>query len=781
MELENPPAPRSNLPQTPARRLSPQRTSQVVVAALAVAAAIGGAVAGCHPTGTPIVDPFEAAVFAAAMTIIVSRSARGTWLAVGVGAVLLSRSWLLFPAVATIALAFASVFPKRSHRRLGALVGALGVQVMLRWPPEVFHGFPSLIAGALFVLCAVSAYRRSGSKLQRRVRLVVAGLAVGAVVLCLPFAIGALLVRGDVSQGQQATKVAIDDLSGGSTGSASTLLVTAARDMNRSSTATGGWWTLGTRLIPVASQHARLVAGSTSIAGRVAMEGSKQATALDYHRLDYENGAIDLAAMQAMARPASILSSDLTVASHQLNGLESPWLIGPVQSPFARVRQQVQQASSNASLAVQAIGALPDILGADGPRNYFVAFMTPSESRGLDGFIGSFGILTADDGHVSLTRSGPINEIETALPPGGAKLTGPLDYLARYGPFQPGVFPQDVTYSPDLPSVTEVMAQLYPQAGGTSIDGVLAIDPYGLAALLKFTGPIDVPGLPTPLTSANAAQELLTQQYITFDGGATPEDAARRDLLQSSLQVAFQKLVRGSLPGPRTLARDLAAPAAQGRIAFWSVHPSEQPLLQRLGVDGSFPQANGGDVLAVTTQNAGNNKIDAYLHTAVHDNVMVDPANGAVASQVTVTLKNDATSSGLPPVVIASPAIPGLPPATNRAWLTVYSPFALDGLTVDGQTATATSGSEFGIHAYSAYVDVAPGGQTQVVLKLAGQVKLTGAYHLDLRLQPAVNPVACSVEVEASDDWVVAGTENSSVRWTAGPSEIQHLGLTFAH
>lgn len=781
MEPENPPTPRPNLPQTPARRFSAQKRSEVLVAALAVAAAIGGALAGCHPTGTHIVDPLESAVFAAAMTIIVSRSARGTWLVVGVGAVLLSRGWLLLPAGATIGLAFASVFPRRSHRRLGALVGALSVQVMLRWPPEMFHGFPSLIAGALFVLCAVSAYRRSGSKLQRRVRLVVTGLALAAVVVCLPFAIGALLVRGDVSQGQQATKVAIDDLSGGSTGSASAVLVTAAKDMNRSSTATGGWWTLGTRLIPVASQHARLVAGSTSIAGRVAMEGSKQATALDYHRLDYQNGAIDLAAMQAMAGPASILSGELTVANRQLNGLESPWLIGPVQSPFARVRQEVQQASSNASLAVQAISALPDILGAAGPRNYFVAFMTPSESRGLDGFVGSFGILTADGGHVSLTRSGPIGEIETALPAGGAKLTGPVDYLARYGAFQPGVFPQDVTYSPDLPSVTEVMAQLYPQAGGTSIDGVLAIDPYGLAALLKFTGPIDVPGLPTPLTSANAAQELLTQQYITFDGSATPADAARRDLLQSSLQVAFQKLVRGSLPGPRTLAQDLAAPAAQGRIAFWSVHSSEQPLLQRLGIDGSFPQANGGDVLAVTTQNAGNNKIDAYLRTAVHDDVMVDPANGSVASQVTVTLKNDATSSGLPPIVINSPASPGLPPGTNRTWLTVYSPLALQGLTVNGQPGTATPGSEFGIHAYSAYVDVPPGGQTQVVLQLAGQVEITSAYHLDLRLQPSVNPVTCSVQVSATGDWLVAGTDDSTVQWTAGSSESQHLAVSFVH
>ena len=246
--------------------------------------------------------------------------------------------------------------------------------------------------------------------------------------------------------------------------------------------------------------------------------------------------------------------------------------------------------------------------------------------------------------------------------------------------------------------------------------------------------------------------------------------------------MAFQKLVKGSLPGPRSLAQDLSVPAAQGRIAFWSVHPSEQPLLQRLGIDGSFPQSNGGDLLAVTTQNAGNNKIDAYLHTAIRDDVTVDPGTGSVSSQLTVTLKNDATSSsGLPPVVIASPASPGLPPATNRTWLTVYSPFALDGATVNGQPATVSSGPEFGVHAYSAYVNVAPGGQAQVVLQLAGHVQLTGAYHLDLRLQPAVNPVTCSVQVDASGDWLVAGTVSSAVQWTAGPSDFQRLGVSFSH
>ena len=775
MERENRPAPPLPPPETPARGPSSLRNSQVLVAVLAVAAAIGGALAGCHPTGTPIVDPLETALFAAAMTVIVSRSSRGTWVVVGVGAVLLSRSWLLVPAVATMGVAFASVFPRRSHRWLGALVGAIGIQVMLRWPAELFHGFPSLVAGGLFVLYGVSAYRQSRSQAQRRVRQVVAGLALAAIVLCLPFAIGTLLVRTEVAQGQHATRVAIDDLSGGTSGSASALLATAAKDLNGSSAATGGWWTSGARLVPVASQHARLVAGATGIAGRVAIVGSKQASALNYHRLDYRNGSVDLAAMRAMAGPAAVLSGQLSVANRQLGGLESPWLVGPVQAPFARVREEVRQAASNASLAVQAAAVLPDILGGAGPRHYFVAFMTPSESRGLDGFIGSFGVLTADGGHVALTRSGPIADIESALPPGGANLTGPLDYLARYGAFQPGVFPQDVTYSPDLPSVSAVLAQLYPQAGGTSIDGVLAIDPYGLAALLNFTGPIDVPGLPVPLTSANAARVLLTQQYTSFDGGVTPQDAARHDFLQSSLRVAFGQLVGGSLPEPRALAQDLAGPVAQGRIGFWSMHPSEQPLLRRLAVDESFPQTNSGDLLAVTTQNTGNNKIDAYLHTSIADQVSFDPGTGAERSAVGVTLTNDAPATGLPAEVIDSPADPGLAPGTNETWLTVYSPLSFDQVTVDGAPGTMSATRELGVWAYSTYVDVAAGASVTVSVGLTGAVAAGSTLRLSVRLQPSANPERAKVVVRPAGPWTLAATGDPA-DWTVGPS-IRQEGI----
>ena len=55
--------------------------------------------------------------------------------------------------------------------------------------------------------------------------------------------------------------------------------------------------------------------------------------------------------------------------------------------------------------------------------------------------------------------------------------------------------------SPDLPDVAQVIRELYsgayPDMGGDHIDGVLVVDPSGLAALLNFTGPIQVTARPS--------------------------------------------------------------------------------------------------------------------------------------------------------------------------------------------------------------------------------------------------------------------------------------------
>ena len=760
------------------RRRSQREVSRLFVAPLTIAAAVCGAFAGCHPTGTHVVDPLETAAFAAGFTLLTSRAARGTWLVLGVASVLLARSWLLIPAVAVVLIAFLSVLAERSRRRLGALVGALGVQVVLRWPTTFFHGFPSLVAAGLVVLVGISAWRRTSRRTRRRALWSLSGLVVVGVVVSIPAVVAVLLVRGQANAAERSAEAALSIIGGNSSTQAAQDLRTAAADAAHGNSTLSWWLADGIRAVPLLAQQDRFLTGTLRTAAQAAAVGARETPAVDYHRLGYHHGEINLPRLSAMVRPMSILANELTVAARGLDAVGSSWLLAPLESRSRSFRRDVTRAGHAAMLAVEAAKVLPGMLGGAGTRTYLVAFMTPSEARGYDGFIGSYGVLTATNGRVRLSASGSITDIEKALPKGGAILTGPADYLARYGAFRPGMFPQDASYSPDFPTVASVLRQIYTQAGGPPIDGVLGLDPYGLAALLRFTGPVDVPGLPFPLTSSNAAQVLLKEQYTTFDTGESNQNAARHDFLQGALRSAFESLVNGSLPAPRTVSGILDPEVVDGRISFWSFRPQEQPFLRSLGISGAFPGSEGGDLLGVTTQNTGNNKIDAYLHTAVQDTITFNPVTGYTTSIVTVRLTNDAASNGLPPIVIESPADPGLPAGANRSWLTVYSPLELRSAFLDGRRTTMTSGSELGENAYSGYLAVPSKSTGTLQLDLAGRLTARSRLPMTVRLQPSANPERVHLVVSGGGASLLSGNHGVA-SWTLGAAEVQRRILHF--
>ena len=759
------------------RRRSPsrgRRVSAVTVLALAVAAGIAAAAAGCRPTGTGIVDPLYAALFAALVTYACSRASRETLLVFSFVAVVMSHAWLEIPAIAALLIALGSLFPRHSRRRVGALIGTLGVETLLRWPPVAFHGSTALVGGFVLMPVGISAYRRVSGSRQRYAKRALALMGTAAVVLSIPLVVAVVMAHGDISTGQHAADAALSDVSNGSSASATAKLRAATAAFGEASSKLGSWWTSLAAVVPAVAQQRQALATGAATARDLVSAAERVAPNLDYHELSYHKGQVDLDRLSAMLGPARTLDRALSQARAGVGRLRSPWLIGTIQSRLRIFDKSLSRAKSSTDLAVQAIPLVPDMLGARKPQHYFVAFVSPSESRGLDGIVAAYGELTAVNGHISLTVSGPVESLDSALPSGGGSLTGLADFMARYGQFDPGQHFQDATYSPDFPTVAEVISQLYPQTGGDQLDGVLMVDPYGLAPLLSITGPVAVPGLSQPLTRHNAPEILLKSQYLT---GLAQN--ARHDLLQFALHATFQRLVNGSLPGPGLLSRELEPAVLSGRIALWSAHANESPLLRALHLEDPFPRGNGGDLLAVTTQNAGANKIDAYLHTSIADHVTFDPTTGAERSVVRVTLTNDAPATGLPPLVIDSPADPRLAPGTNKTWLSVYSPLAFDQVTVDGTPGTMSATPELGVWAYSTYVDVAPRTSVTVRVGLLGRVASGSTLRLSVRLQPSANPERAQVVVTPAGGWKLAATSHQA-DWDLGPAVVQKRVFYFA-
>jgi hypothetical protein len=280
------------------------------------------------------------------------------------------------------------------------------------------------------------------------------------------------------------------------------------------------------------------------------------------------------------------------------------------------------------------------------------------------------------------------------------------------------------------------------------------------------------------MTYNNAVDVLLKEQYTTFDIGVPNQDLDRHDFLQQALHSTFDQLSTGSLPAPKELSAVLDPAVRDGRISFWSFNPSEDNLIRRLGMDGSFPRARGRDVFAVTTQNSGNNKIDAFLHKTFLDQVTFNPSTGSVRSVVTITLTNDAPTSGLPSVVIDSPGVPSTPVGTNLTWLTLYSPLFFDHVDVNGVRGGMTVGQELGMNAYSAFIDVPSESTVRLTVHLFGHIDKGLSYRLALRLQPSANPQSTIVEVRAAPGWRLSG-DQKGMRWFVGAAMRQARTFSF--
>jgi hypothetical protein len=711
-------------------RAPSQRNQQLAALCIAAASAVVAAAAGCHPTGTPVVDPLLTGGYAAVITMLAGRARRWPGMVPVVVAVLASRGWALVFAIGSGITAMVGASRERRLRSWGAATGALAVQALLRLPDLGFHGASALVAGLAVVPVVVSGYQGLRPAERRQLRRVVLWGLGAAVVITAAYAFALVTARTDLERGVDESRSALDATREGRTDDARLAFERAGESFDRADTFLNGWWTAPARVVPVLAQHVRAVGTASSQGLQLSRTAEETVERANYQELRYEDGQLDLERIRSIQAPLDRTVASMREARDEVAEVDSPWLIGPASEALGDLDGELDGATDEAELAALGVSLAPEMLGGEGTRRYFVAFVTPVELRGSGGFIGSYGELEATDGKLRLVRTGSATELERAVPDGTVQITGPPDYLARYGRYEPGDYFRDMTFSPHFPYDGQVIAEAYPQAGGNEVDGVISIDPIALASLLRLTGPIRVEGFDRTLTARNAVKFLLQDNYELF-----PDNAQQTAALTELTEATFDRLTSGDLPAPRALARALGRPTREGRIRAWATRGPEQELFTRLGASGAFPEPRDDhDFLTIASQNSGNNKLDLYTGRAIDYDVRLG-GGGRVEATATITVTNGAPPD-LPPYVLGVRS--DVPRGTNRMQMSVYTPHTLVSATVDGEEVGMESQSEAGYRVYSRTISVAPGESVVMVLDLEGTLDRDGDYVLDLAPQPTV-------------------------------------------
>jgi hypothetical protein len=758
------------------------KPSRAVTFRLAVAASgvLAAAATSAAPTQVPVLDKLYVAAMAATVAYFAATARRWTWFVpAGVGAVLAGDRIAVGLAAVAIAIGFWSVHTDTRTRARAAVVAGLGVAALLRAGPLAFHGSTALLTAAAVVPVVVSGYRRTGRRVRKRVTRV-AWIAVGLLLLILAgAALAGALVAEDLYKGARriddgiiAAQDADDDNAAIRMGEASQLLGSVSETLT-------SWFAYPARALPVIGPNLDAVEKMSFETSEAARVLSVAAGSADVDALRFNDGRLDPEVVSNVTETLAEVSESLVDTRDEVDEVSSPWLLAPIASRMDDLDGQLTDNLPDVEAALGASQIAEGLLGSGEPRRYLVLFTTPVEARGRTGFPGNYAELVVDDGQLSMPRFGRISELEEGGTPGPQRtISGPPDYLARYGRFEPQSTWRNVVMSPDFPTIAQVAGELYPQSGGSRVDGVMSIDPTGLAALMRVLGlSIPVEGLPEPLTPDNTVDFLQYDQYVRY-----PETGDRVDLLERVARTTFEALTRADMPRPREVIEILDPVVDRGHLQFTTFDAGEAEYFDSIGVSGRFPPAIG-DFLSLVTSNAGGSKIDLYLQRRLQYDVSWDPATGVVGAKLTATLQNTAPASGPPDYVIGNAV--GAPRGTNRSFVSIYSAYDLDGARLNGQPVALQSEVELARAVYSTFVDIPPGGTVTLELDLEGQLPAgMGFYPLKAVPQPLVNPeqgevtitVAGDERLEISGDGVEV--TDRTVTW-AGPLDVERdIGIT---
>lgn len=296
------------------------------------------------------------------------------------------------------------------------------------------------------------------------------------------------------------------------------------------------------------------------------------------------------------------------------------------------------------------------------------------------------------------------------------------------------------------------MVDMYRQATGQTIDGVLAIDVPGLAELLRVVGPVPVAGVDEPVTADNAARILLHDLYE----GLLPHDnqADRRELLSDVAGAVIDRLSTGArdLVG---LGTALSRASGGGHLRMSSTVAAEEEAFERTGIGGGPAVMDADRTFHLAVETRAATKLDYYVKPTVRQDVDLDKSGTAVV-RTTVVVDNQAPVGAPPSYALGPDDITTQQPGDYVGWILLWGPAAAE---------QASSTNESGLTLSQFVATVGPGRQREVTFTTTIRHAVRkGRLALRLVPQSRLEPMALDVHLHAPG-WRVKGAPDWKGPW----------------
>lgn len=397
--------------------------------------------------------------------------------------------------------------------------------------------------------------------------------------------------------------------------------------------------------------------------------------ALDWKSLLPSASGTDLRPLKDAAPSVSSAAYAVTSSATRLEEIEVHNLLPQIANPLISARDQMKEATVALNTAADVARLAPEMMGAEGSKNYLLMIQNNAEARASGGIPGALAVLNITNGALALVEQSSAEGVGVMAPLITVDAQQQNIYSSRLGKFM-----QDVNLTPDFPTAASTAQAMWERKTGQRVDGVVSIDPVTLSYILDATGPVRLTspqlvglaseGLPTQLTGENVVRTLLSDVYAHI------EDTAFQDAYFAGVAQEIFGALAGGESDPKLLIEGLTRGSEEGRVLLWSALSDQQLIISKYALSGSVAGPSISPAQFGVYFNDGTGaKMDYYVERTVQL-IKQCARDGYEETTVRVTSTNKAPSdaaTSLPDYVTGSGHF-GVPAGSVQTNIVAYGP-----------------------------------------------------------------------------------------------------------
>ncbi len=312
---------------------------------------------------------------------------------------------------------------------------------------------------------------------------------------------------------------------------------------------------------------------------------------------------------------------------------------------YLKIKSQLASLKRSITTAKALLATAPDFIGLGGRRKYGVLFQNNMELRATGGFIGSFAILTFENGKL---YDMPIFDVYDA----DGQLKGHVEPPTPIKTFlgEANWYLRDSNFDPDFPTSARRAEWFIKKSLNQDVDGMIAVNVDTLIGLLKATGPLLISDYNETITDGNLYERSQYHAEVNFFPGSTQ----KKEFLSTVANSLFAKLPSLGAGEGIKMVEALTTSIAEKNTLVSLSNASADHVFATLGWNGAVtdlpcpvPDNCAKDYAMVVDSNFGVNKANYFLRRSL-DMVITFDKNLVVGHTLKINYQNTSTSTAWP-------------------------------------------------------------------------------------------------------------------------------------